>query len=347
MFKMKFQFGSIDSYSRTMKFASAMMLRPVVMVINVVTLVSFATAQPSPVVAVLDDPETQSLTAKTGKVSAATENDAFWKYSLLDVDGEPLPFSNDEQVMEFLREAEVLEITDLNRGITKPKKLILEKDGVRAHAVFRNINVFRPKGSLAIDTPALYFKDRYAYEVAAYQLSIVLGFKRVPPVVIRKVKGRKGSVQIWLEEMIMNVNRRDRKLKPPDVQRWRQQDQMLVLFDNIVGNLDRNLGNLLIDRSWTTWFIDHTRCFLPVKQPLYPEKVTHCERGVWRIMQNLDSKNLNVQMKGILNGAERRNLVLRFEFMVEHIRKQIAVRGEKSVLFNLRPAGPPVASWNE
>ena len=37
--------------------------------------------------------------------------------------------------------------------------------------------------------------------------------------------------------------------------------QMLRLFDQLIANIDRNLGNLLIGNDWTIWAIDHTRAF--------------------------------------------------------------------------------------
>ncbi len=49
-----------------------------------------------------------------------------------------------------------------------------------------------PKGDLG---------DAYA-EVAAYQASLVLGFPRIPPTVIRKVNGTLGSLQLFIETSI-------------------------------------------------------------------------------------------------------------------------------------------------
>jgi hypothetical protein len=266
------------------------------------------------------------------------------RYRLLDIDGNPLPFISDEQVSEFLLTAEVMSVTDIGRGVTRPKKLVLAKNGVRAHAIFRYSNIFgrtaTPRGM-----PKSYLKDRYIYEVAAYQLSRLLGLDRVPPVVVRKVNGVTGSLQIWLEDVIMNVDRRDRALKPPDPTRWEQQNQILQLFDNIVGNHDRNLGNLLIDRSWTTWFIDHSRSFMPSSKPLNPEAVTQCERGVWQSLQALDQELVREQMKPYLDRSERKTLVARIDYMIEHINEQIATNGKESVLFDLAAAGPPVESW--
>ena len=33
------------------------------------------------------------------------------------------------------------------------------------------------------------------------------------------------------------------------------------LFDQLITNVDRNLGNLLIDKNWTVWMIDHSSAF--------------------------------------------------------------------------------------
>ena len=33
------------------------------------------------------------------------------------------------------------------------------------------------------------------------------------------------------------------------------------MFDQLIYNVDRNLGNLVIDKNWTIWMIDHSRAF--------------------------------------------------------------------------------------
>ena len=37
--------------------------------------------------------------------------------------------------------------------------------------------------------------------------------------------------------------------------------QIVRLFDQLIYNIDRNLGNLMITNDWTIWAIDHTRAF--------------------------------------------------------------------------------------
>ena len=50
-------------------------------------------------------------------------------------DGARLPFDAFEEVEEFLDTARVVEVREIGEGRSKPKKLLLERDGVRAHAV--------------------------------------------------------------------------------------------------------------------------------------------------------------------------------------------------------------------
>ena len=53
--------------------------------------------------------------------------------------GEPLPFATDEEVLLFLREAEVVDKKVIPQGINKPVKVRLRKDGVEANAIFRTV----------------------------------------------------------------------------------------------------------------------------------------------------------------------------------------------------------------
>ena len=53
------------------------------------------------------------------------------------------------------------------------------------------------------------------------------------------------------------------------------------LFDQLIFNTDRNLGNLLIDKSWRLWMIDHTRAFKTFTEPKSPKNLsTQCARGL-------------------------------------------------------------------
>jgi len=46
----------------------------------------------------------------------------------------------------------------------------------------------------------------------------------------------------------------------------------------LVINIDRNLANLLITKSWKIVLIDHTRCFTPYLGIRNKENLTRCSR---------------------------------------------------------------------
>ena len=60
--------------------------------------------------------------------------------------------------------------------------------------------------------------------------------------------------------------RYERKLKAPDTVAWNRQIYIVRIFDQLIYNFDRNLGNLLIDKGWNVWMIDHTRGFKIFKE---------------------------------------------------------------------------------
>ena len=53
-------------------------------------------------------------------------------------DDKPLPFQSDEEILEFLRTAEIESVTDIELGVTNPRRVVLVKDGVRMRAALRD-----------------------------------------------------------------------------------------------------------------------------------------------------------------------------------------------------------------
>ena len=184
-------------------------------------------------------------------------------YQWLDIDGRPLPFQDDETVQDVMRAARVVDREKISRGVAGVEKLLLEGNGVRFHAAFRSIDVtLRKTQARAAGKSTAKYRDAAIFETAAYELSALFGINRVPPVVVRRIDELDGTLQIWVEETRPEVELiANNRLRPPDMVRWRQQKQIMYVFDSLVANADRNQGNILIDRQWTLWFIDHTRAF--------------------------------------------------------------------------------------
>lgn len=268
-------------------------------------------------------------------------------YIWLDVNDEPLPFQDDATIQDWMRSANVISREKVERGIADVEKLVLEHEGMQIHAAFRHVDItVRKSAPQGIQQPRKKYRDAAIFESAAYVISELLGIGRVPPVVERSVDGQKGTVQIWMEGIRPeDVLIQSDQLHPPGALRWVQQKQIMYVFDNLIANSDRNQGNLLIDRSWNIWFIDHTRAFKRSSTLIYRDKVTHCERQLWKALREVDEETLRQAVEPFLESQEISKLLTRRRLLIRHIQSLIKKNGEDEVLFDLRPPGGEVAVW--
>lgn len=286
---------------------------------------------------------------ESGGTVPATDVDRFEGYLYLDIEGNPLPIQSDEDIERFLAEAEIVESSALGIGITLPRKLVLQGDGFRAHAVFKDVDDRRHKVTERINGRnhfSLDWRDWHGYDVAAYVVDRLLGLDRTPPAVFRRVRGDSGTIRIWLEGTVTeNERASELKVSPPDPGRWTQQRSMMQVFDDLVANRDSNLGNLLIDPNWRAWFIDCTRCFGNTKAIYFPlDKISYCERGMWQGLVNLDPSEAEKRLSPILGKKEIKAFLARRDMIVRHFQNLIDEHGEDKVLFDVNPA-MAVAPW--
>jgi hypothetical protein len=271
------------------------------------------------------------------------------RYRWLDINGAPLPFQDDADIERFLAAAKVVAEQEIPVGVTKPLKVVLEKDGVRVHAAFKTVDEKRTYVEVQVLGRPMLFQslhDYHLFDCAAYHLDRLLGLGRYPPAVPRTIGGRNGTVEMWLEETIMERTRRDRNLEPPDPDDFSRQRQIMFVFDNIVGNTDtNNSGNSLIDRYWHLWFIDCSRCFVTQPTPLTMETVTGCERNLWKRLHQVSDEQIRTALKPYLNRVELDDLIKRRAAVVKHIEGLIRKNGEAAVLYDLKPPQPKPAVW--
>jgi hypothetical protein len=242
----------------------------------------------------------------------------------LDADGNPLPVGSEEEVLDFLRSARVVSKEKLGEGTNKSKrKIVLEKDGVRCNAVLRT-------GYKVVNSGETGFVDSYLSEVAAYELSRLLGFDNVPAVVRR----RGGSIQIWIENArtVRSILQQDEN---PFSEEWvEQQRQVMMVFDNLIANTDRNPGNILIDENDKVWFIDHTRSFAGHRELRDPDAITGFDRDIWQKLQGLSDSAIQEAVGPYARGYMP-ELLERRRLLVGEISRRIAAEGADNFLFTL------------
>jgi len=178
----------------------------------------------------------------------------------------PRPAGLDDDALErWLVEAEIVDIENLDTGVTNPRRVTLRKDGVELRAVLKQLSTTSGSEN---QSQAIEGSDRFEYELAAYKLDRLLGLDMVPVTVERTVKGRRGVVQFWIDDSI-NVRRMLEQKKQPSG--WCDvgpQYNLMNIFDVLIHNSDRTQENALFTSDWMLVLIDHTRAFrLAQKRP--------------------------------------------------------------------------------
>jgi len=254
------------------------------------------------------------------------------------VDGSPLPFLADEEAEEFLRTAEVISEREIGTGVTKPKKLVLEKDGLQVHAAFNYVDAPpSEQEKLADGTVEMYFLDSYKADIATYRLSRLLGTEMIPPGVERQVGDDVGVVRLWIEDLESYEEWIEAgNTGTPDSLYLRRQLKDQIAFDLLIRNTDRNQGNINWDPDENLWMIDQTRSLARDRSLREREKKKFkgCSRSLFEAMQSLETDEVQRELGPYIGKFEIKALIKRRDALVKLINSEIKKQGEGEVLFN-------------
>ena len=269
-----------------------------------------------------------AATAAAQQTAVETRTDAPL-HAWLDANGNPLPFGTLGEIEDFLRTAAVVSEKDIGKGVNRSLKVTLESNGVKAHAIFREVDI-RERNKRVGDRMYLTFVDSYLYECAAYELSNLLGLYMIPPAVRRTLKRTDGSLQLWLEDAL---DEDSGDFRPPNASKWVQQVWTMYLFDNLVYNVDRNSGNLIADKNYRLWLIDHTRGFQYMDEVMNPDILIRINREVWDRLMSLTEQDIRQALSNYLEGGQIASLMKRREALKNHVEKLVAERGPDAVFY--------------
>jgi hypothetical protein len=225
------------------------------------------------------------------------------------------------QAMEdYLRTAEVIKMEDIGLGVTKPRRAYLAPGGPFDRMAFKTIKPGYHSG----------FWESYKSEVAAYELDKFLALEMIPPTVERKVKNETGAAVMWVSG-IKSFGELGGPPTPPPAQvaAWSRQLIRAKMFDNLICNIDPNLGNWLVDASWNLILIDHTRSFTTKKD--VPHEMTRVDRELWNRMKALTVESLTPILGQWMGEKEIRAIVERRDRLQGMIDKLVASKGEAAV----------------
>jgi hypothetical protein len=220
---------------------------------------------------------------------------------------------------EYLKTAAIDRVTSVPIGVTHPRRAFFAAGGLVESVVVKHLPTGIRSG----------FWESYKSEIAAYEMDRLLGLDMVPPTVERRVEGELASIQLWVKgcRLLKDVN----QSACPRPNEWAKQVCRQRVFDNLVANIDRNAGNLLVDGEWNLILIDHSRAFASDKMP-FEKDMTRIDKEMFARLKALDEPALmehirplvlsDSQVRGILKRRDK--IVARFETLVRE-RSEAAV----------------------
>lgn len=249
---------------------------------------------------------------------------------------EPAAPQTDAEREAFLLQAEMGKRKRIPLGITSPERVTMRRGGFEHDAQIQKIDEYKSQMSLSTGTE-LDFRDSFRNNVAAYRLDRMLGLGMVPVTVVRHVDTKPASLTWWVDDVMMDEKKRyQEKISSPDADAWNHQIYVVRAFDQLIYNVDRNLGNMLIEHDWRIWMIDHTRAFKIFKDLKTPKNLgDHCERKLLAAMRRLDAETLKSQMKDLLSPPQIDGLLGRRDKILAYYDAKIAALGEDNVLYDM------------
>jgi hypothetical protein len=238
-----------------------------------------------------------------------------------------------EQMEKFLLEAQVLRSRPSGSGTTGTLIITLS-DGTLTHdaqAQFIEIEqpIYRAQGYTEFN-----FRDCFCFNIAAYKLAVLLGIDNVPMSVERRVDGKPSAVTWYVDEVAMTEEgRRNKSATDPDARRFEHYKYRQRVFDELIRNRDRNLGNTIYTKAWTTWMVDHTRAFRLNKDLGRPAELIRVERTLYDNLKKLTAVSLTAAVGKQLRKAEVEAVMARRDAIIKAFDARIAKSGEAAVLY--------------
>lgn len=237
----------------------------------------------------------------------------------------------------FLQTAAIIEQEQMETrdAVTEPWKLMLEKEGIKRNAIWKDIQ--GEKGG---------FIEGWKYEIAAYRLDKFLELNMIPPTVEKKFRGKSGSCQLWITSK-MDVRTKVQKNVPvpqDKTKSFQRAGYIQQAFDNLIGNIDRHMGNVLITEDWRAILIDHSRAFQTedkYNQELLFRDLSEDQDFIMKELPQAFVEKIKVldfdlveQIVGeYLTKEEIKALLGRKKLLLEYIDSRIKRYGEKAVLY--------------
>ena len=220
---------------------------------------------------------------------------------------------SDRELQELLAASPVIAARDLGRGSTRPRLMVLEKEGEKCRGIFKTVQ--NDAGT-----------DRYQHEVAAYRLDRAIGLGMVPVTVLRTLEGRAGSLQAWVEGALDQETAEGYNLDFFDTKGKAAQLALGKIFDALIGNASRKPADILslVGRE-KVLFIDHSKAFSTSSDlPAHVGQTLSIPAPLTEALEGLDRKALDTQLGELISDVQIEALLERRDKILERVEVAVA-----------------------
>ena len=229
-----------------------------------------------------------------------------------------------EEYEKFLLTAEIDQVKDFKTGVTGHTKHVFFKPGGLA-----------PEGAMRDQAPGRYegYFESYQHEAAAYKMDRLLQLDMVPPTVERMYDRKKITLQLVVLNVKMLKEVNEKRLHAPDPERWNYQLHRAYVFDDLVGNIDENAGNMMFDPEWNFIKVDCSRCFTDTRaQPFeIGKRFMQIDRPFFDRVKALDKDTVKREIGNLVQGGTVEALFGRRDDIVKAFEKLAKQKGQDAV----------------
>jgi hypothetical protein len=219
-----------------------------------------------------------------------------------------------QQKEEFLAKGKIGKVQPAKKGITGALRATLTYGTLTHDAKIQPIDE-----SKQFFLNEVNFKDTYKFNIAGWKLAQLLGIDdMIAPSIRRTYMGMPASFDWWIEDIVGDEeDLKAKKIQLLDEDAWHQEYHVMEVFDQLIYNIDRNQGNILMDKNGRLWIIDHTRAFRAHKTLKDPSVLKTVDRNLLAKMKTLDEATLTKEFGSNVTRDEIRGLVARRDLIVK------------------------------
>jgi hypothetical protein len=191
------------------------------------------------------------------------------------------------EIEQHLKHGQIVGLEEIGTGVTRPKRARLSPATPFSSLTWKVLPPGMRNG----------YWESYKSEIAAYELDKLLGLHMVPPAVERQINGDMGAAIMWVDG-VKSVKETGGNV--PSGPAWDTPIRRMLMFDNLIGNPDRNAGNILLGSPGELILIDHSRAFTSDRS--LPRKIERVDGQLWDRMRALTPAQLSTTLRPWMNG---------------------------------------------